>query len=124
MTIATAAGLRTTTSATGHVAVVAPDASLGADHCAPLREALRAAASGGAGLVILDLLDVPTMDDCVVELLVDETVRCGASGVRVVIANAAAQPWLALTRAHVAGVVRAHRRAQPPLAELLELLTP
>ena len=124
MTTTTAAGLRTTTSPTGHVAVVAPGAGLGADDCAPLRDALRCSASGGAGLVILDLLDVPTMDACVVDVLVDETVRCAASGVRLVIANAAAQPWLALTRAHVADVVRAHRRAQPPLAELLELLAP
>jgi hypothetical protein len=40
------------------------------------------------------------------------------------VANAQDQPWLALTRARVVGVLRTHRRFTPPLAELLQVLAP
>jgi anti-anti-sigma factor len=123
MTTTEATALRTATSATGRVAVVAPAGDLGVDDCAGLREALRAAAAG-AGLLVVDLLDVPSMEAAVVEVLVGASARCADQGVVMVVANAAAQPWKALTSAHVAGVLRAHRRSAPPLSELLELMQP
>ena len=122
MTATPTTALRTATSTTGRVRVIAPSGPQGEDQCSELRAALRAAADG-AGLLVVDLLDVPTLDDAVVAVLVGATAHCATLGVRLVVANADAQPWVALTQAHVAGVVRAHRRMAPPLSELLELIT-
>jgi anti-anti-sigma factor len=123
MTTAAAPAMRTTTTPTGHVTVVAPADDLTIEDCAALRAALRAAAEGPE-LLVVDLLDVPSIDAAVVEVLVGAAARCTAAGLRLVVANAGAQPWLALVRAHVPGVVRAHRRTAPPLSELAGLLAP
>ena len=121
MTATTRLGPRITMSATGHVAVVAPSGDLAGEDWHRLEQALREAADGPE-LLVVDLLDVASVDAAVVGVLVRASARCASAGARLLVANAAAQPWLALTRAHVAGVVKAHRRTGPPLAELLELL--
>ena len=113
--------ISTMISPTRRVIVLAPRGALGIDDCAGLRNALRAATQE-AGLVVVDLLDVPEMDDSAVEVLVGASARCMADGLRFVVANAGPQPWLALTRARVAGVLKLHRRGSEPLAELLQLL--
>ena len=105
------------------VTLVAPTGDLGVEDCRSLREALRSAADE-PGLLVVDLFNVTSIGDAVVQVLVGATARCAANGGRLVVANAGAQPWSALTRVHVAGAIRAHRRATPPLAELLELLLP
>ena len=113
--------ISTTTTPTHRVLVVAPHGDLTADDCPALRAALREA-TAEATLVVVDLLEVRTLDDAVVQVLVGASARCGAQGVQLVVANADAQPWTALTLARVAGVVRLHRRGTPPLAELLHLI--
>jgi anti-anti-sigma factor len=113
--------ISTMTSPTHRVVVVAPHGELAVADGPALREALRAA-TGGPALVVVDLLDVPSVDDAIVEVLVGASARCGVDGIRFVVANANDQPWIALTRARVAGVVRTHRRGAAPLADLLQLL--
>jgi anti-anti-sigma regulatory factor len=119
-TSTTAADLLTA-SRSGHVAMVTPHGPLGVDDCSALRAALRTAIDG-VTLLVVDLLDVPEIDDAVVEVLVGAAGRCAAGDLGFVVANAAAQPWRALTAARVAGVLRLHRRTAPPLSELLDLL--
>lgn len=129
--------ITTMTSPTGRVVVVAPRGQLTLDDCPSLRDALRAALPSppstsvaemlpdgrqGAALLVVDLLDVEHLDACVVEVLVGASTRCAAHGVRFVVANANEQPWQALTRARVAGVLRLHRRGAEPLADLLAVL--
>jgi anti-anti-sigma regulatory factor len=91
------------------------------DDCAELREVLRSTIDG-VTLLVVDLLAVPEIDDAVVEVLVGAAARCAAADLGFVVANAAGQPWRALTEARVAGVLRLHRRVAPPLSELLDLL--
>ena len=113
--------ISTMTSPTGRVVVLAPHGDLSVVHCHALREALRAATEHAA-LLVIDLLDVPTVDDAVVEVLVGASARCRVRDIRFVVANADQQPWTVLTRARVAGVLRLHRRGAEPLAELLQVL--
>ena len=113
--------ISTTTSPSRRVVVLAPNGPLGPDDAAPLRQALRDA-TPEAGLVVVDLLDAPSVDDAVVEVLVGGSVRCAQAGVRFVVANADSDAWVALTTARVAGVLRAHRRGTPPLSDLVQLL--
>ena len=113
--------ISTMTSPTRRVVVLAPRGTLAVGDCAELRDALRGATQE-AGLLVVDLLDVPEIDDAAVEVLVGASARCMANGMRFVVANAGPQPWLALTRARVAGVLRLHQRGTEPLAELLQLL--
>lgn len=113
--------IATMTSPSGRVRVVAPRGPLGPQDATPLRHALRAAMPE-KGLLVVDLLDVEVLDDAVVEVLVGASARCSEAGVKIVIANADADAWLSLTTARVAGVLRAHRRGTPPLADLVQLL--
>lgn len=113
--------LSTMISPTRRVVVLAPQGDLSLADAPSLREAF-AAATADAALVVFDLLDVPSLDEAVVEVMVGASARCSAKGVRFVIANADAQPWKALTRARLAGVLRLHRRGAEPLSELLQLL--
>ena len=113
--------ISTTTTPTHRVLVVAPHGDLTADDCVALRAALREA-TGEATLVVVDLLEVHALDDAVVQVLVGASARCRTAGIDLVVANADAQPWTALTLARLAGVVRSHRRGTPPLAELLHLV--
>lgn len=129
--------ISTMTSPTGRVVVVAPRGDLSLGDCPALRDALRAAlpsppsssvaeslpdGQDGLTLLVIDLLDVHVLDAAVVEVLVGASARCAAHGVRFVVANANEQPWQALTRARVAGVLRLHRRGAEPLADLLAVL--
>jgi anti-anti-sigma regulatory factor len=113
--------ISTMTSPTRRVVVLAPHGDLSVSDAAGLRQAF-AAATSDAALVVVDLLDVPSLDDAIVEVMVGAGARCDAKGVRFVVANADEQPWIALTRARMAGVLRLHRRGGEPLAELLQLL--
>ena len=113
--------ISTMISPTRRVVVLAPQGDLSVSDAPALRQALATAASEAA-LLVIDLLDVPSLDEAVVEVMVGASARCAATGVRFVIANADAQPWTALTRARLAGVLRLHRRGAEPLAELLQLL--
>jgi anti-anti-sigma factor len=113
--------ISTMTSPTRRVVVLAPHGDLTVADASGLRQAF-AAATSDAALIVVDLLDVPSMDEAVVEVMVGAGARCEAKGVRFVVANADDQPWTALTRARVAGVLRLHRRGAEPLAELLQLL--
>ena len=129
--------ISTMTSPTGRVAVVAPRGDLSVGDLPALRDALRTALPSppsssvaeqlpdgrqGLTLLVIDLLDVHVLDEPVVEVLVGASARCQAHGVRFVVANANEQPWQALTRARVAGVLRLHRRGAEPLADLLAVL--
>ena len=109
------------TSPTERVVVVAPRGELAVADGPALRHALRSA-TGGPALLVVDLLDVPAVDDAIVEVLVGASVRCQVHGVRFVVANANDQPWTALTRARVAGVLRLHRRGAEPLSDIFALL--
>ena len=113
--------ISTMISPTRRVVVLAPQGDLSVSDAPGLRQAF-AAATAEAALVVVDLLDVATLDEAIVEVMVGASARCSAAGVRFVIANADAQPWTALTRARLAGVLRLHRRGAEPLAELLQLL--
>ena len=113
--------ISTMTSPSGRVNVVAPRGPLGAEDATALRHSLRAAMLAD-GLLVVDLLEVEVLDDAAVEVLVGASARCTEAGVRLLIANADADAWLALTAARVAGVLRAHRRGTPPLADLVQLL--
>jgi anti-anti-sigma regulatory factor len=115
--------LRAEAVGTDRVVVVAPHGALTGDQAPALRRALRGAC-GDRRLLVLDLIDVPAIDDAVIEVIVGAAARCAAAGTGLVAANAQDQPWLALTRARAAGVVRAHRRSARPLAELLQVLAP
>jgi anti-anti-sigma factor len=112
--------ISTMTSPTHRVVVVAPHGDLAVADVPSVREALRAT-TGRPALLVVDLIDVPTVDDAIVEVLVGASVRCAEQGIRFVVANANDQPWVALTRARVAGVVRTHRRGAAPLADVLQL---
>jgi anti-anti-sigma factor len=113
--------ISTMTSPTQRVVVVAPRGALTVVDCHALRTALRAATDEPM-LLVVDMLDVPTLDEAVVEVLVGASARCQASGVKFVVANANDQPWAALTRARVAGVLRLHRRGAEPLSDIFALL--
>ena len=113
--------ISTMISPTRRVVVLAPHGDQTVSDAPELRQAF-AAASADSALLVVDLLDVPSLDDAVVEVMVGAAARCEAKGVRFVVANADAQPWTALTRARLAGVLRLHRRGAEPLAELLQLL--
>jgi len=108
-------------SPTGRVLVVAPRGDLAVGDCAELRQALRAPADG-VDLLVVDLLDVDDLDEAVVEVLVGTAARCRAAGTRFIVANAGPDPWMALTKARLAGVLKLHRRGTTPLSELLQLL--
>ena len=109
------------TSPTGRVLVVAPRGDLTVQDCAELRRALRSAGDG-IDLLVVDLLDVEDLDDAVVDVLVGAAARCRATQTRFVVANAGSNPWIVLTRARLAGVLKLHRRGSTPLSELLQLL--
>jgi anti-anti-sigma factor len=113
--------ISTMTSPTGRVVVLAPHGDLTVADCRALREQLRGVATA-VGLIVVDLRDVDEIDDAIVEVLVGAAARCDARGTRFVIANAGSQPWIALTRARLAGVLRLHRRGAEPLSELLQVL--
>ena len=102
--------------------MVAPRGELGEQDCAELRERLLRATAPGRRLLVVDLLDVPTVDPCVVTVLVEAGAACTDRGVRLIVANARRQPWMLLTQARLPGVVRLHREAPEPLADLLDLL--
>ena len=109
------------TSPTGRVLVVAPHGGLTVDECAELRSALRLTGDP-LDLMVVDLLDVNALDEAVVEVLVGAAARARAAGVRFIVANADNEPWAALTKARLAGVLKLHRRGTTPLSELLQLL--
>jgi anti-anti-sigma regulatory factor len=113
--------ISTMTSPSRRVTVLAPQGDLGVDDCSPLRHALREAGSD-ARLVVVDLLDVTSLDPAVVEVLVGAATRSEALGVRFVVANADRQPWAALTKAKLVPALRLHRRGDRPLSDLLQLL--
>ena len=113
--------ISTTTTPTHRVVVVAPHGDLTAADGPTLRRLLREA-TAEATLLVVDLLEVHTLDDAVVQVLVGASAMCATSGVQLVVANADSQPWTELTRARVAGVLRLHRRGAAPLTELLHLL--
>ena len=108
-------------SPTGRVLVVAPRGELTFRDCAELRQVLRVPADG-VDLLVVDLLDVDDVDEAVVEVLVGTAARCRAGGTRFIVANAGSDPWIALTKARLAGVLTLHRRGTTPLSELLQLL--
>jgi anti-anti-sigma factor len=113
--------IATMTSPSGRVAVLAPRGGLAVDDCPRLRTALRDVGES-MRLVVLDLLDVETMDDAVVAVLVGAAARSAARGGAFVVANAQRQPWAVLTQARAGEALRLHRRGTQPLAELLQLL--
>ena len=104
-----------------HVCVVAPDGALGAEDVDRLDADLRAAA-GTSRLLVVDLIAVPSVDEAVVDLLVETAAGCKAAGTPMVVANAPRQPWKALTEAGLPGVLRLHRRTPQPLSDLVALL--
>jgi anti-anti-sigma regulatory factor len=107
----------------GRIAVIAPVGGL----CGPQAPAVRALLRGAGGyqrLVVLDLINVPLIDDALVDVVVGGAARCAAAGTSFVVANAQDQPWEVLRRARLAGVVRVHRRSDQPPPELVQMLAP
>jgi anti-anti-sigma regulatory factor len=108
-------------SPTGRVVGVGPRGELTVDDAPALRTALRVPGDQ-LELLVVDLLEVESIDEAIVEVLVGASARSRVAGRQFIVANAGTEPWASLTKARMAGVLKLHRRGTTPLSELLQVL--